>query len=169
MITNLEQLYFDQLRDLYSAESQLSAALPDLTNSVTDPELRKSFQKHIGETRTHRARLQDIFCRHGLNPGVEECEAVRGLIREARKHVCRARAGTVRDAVLIAVANRIEHYEIAGYGTARAFAECLGYADDADVLGTSLEEESDADEAITRIATGGLFSVGINEAAVMTA
>jgi ferritin-like metal-binding protein YciE len=73
----------------------------------------------------------------------------------------------VRDAVLIAVANRIEHYEIAGYGTARAFAECLGYVDDADVLGTSLEEESDADASITRIATGGRFSSGINEAAAV--
>ena len=167
MITNLEQLYFDQLRDLYSAESQLIAALPDLANSVTDPELKRTFQKHMGETRTHRARLQDIFCRHGLNPGGDGCEAVRGLIREARRHVGRAKAGHVRDAVLIAVTNRIEHYEIAGYGTARAFAECLGYVDDADILGTSLEEESDADEAITRIATGGLFSSGINEAAAV--
>lgn len=165
MITNLEQLYFDQLRDLYSAESQLIAALPDLTNSVSDPQLRKSFQKHMGETRNHRARLQDIFCRHGLNPGGEECEAVRGLIREARKHVVRTRSGSLRDAVLIAATNRIEHYEIAGYGTARAFAECLGYVDDADILGTTLEEESDADETFTRLATGGLFSRGVNELA----
>lgn len=165
MITNLEQLYFDQLRDLYSAESQLVAALPDLTNSVTDPELKKSFQKHMGETRMHRARLQDIFCRHGLNPGGEECEAVRGLIREARRHAGRTRSGSVRDAVLIAATNRIEHYEIAGYGTARAFAECLGYTEDADILGTTLEEESDADEAFTRIATGGLFSRGLNKIA----
>ena len=166
MITNLEQLYFDQLRDLFSAESQLIAALPDLTNSITDSELKKSFQKHMGETRSHRARLQDIFIRHGLNPGGEECEAVRGLIKEARRHVSRARSGSVRDAVIIAAANRIEHYEIAGYGTARAFAEVLGYTDDADILGTSLEEESDADAALTRIATGGLFASGINQAAV---
>lgn len=165
MITNLEQLYFDQLRDLFSAESQLIAALPDLTNSITDTDLRKTFQKHMGETRTHRARLQDIFFRHGLNPGGEECEAVRGLIKEARKHVARARSGSVRDAVLIAAANRIEHYEIAGYGTARAFAEVLGYPDDVEILGTSLEEESDADDALTRIATGGLFASGINQAA----
>jgi ferritin-like metal-binding protein YciE len=166
MITNLEQLYFDQLRDLYSAESQLIAALPDLTNSVTDGDLKRSFQKHMGETRTHRARLQDIFCRHGLNPGGEDCEAVRGLIREARRHVGRTRSGSVRDAVLIAATNRIEHYEIAGYGTARAFAEHLGYAEDADILGTTLEEESDADDAFTRIATGGLFSRGLNEMAM---
>jgi ferritin-like metal-binding protein YciE len=165
MITNLEQLYFDQLRDLYSAESQLIAALPDLTNSVTDPDLKRSFQKHMGETRTHRARLQDIFCRHGLNPGGEECEAVRGLIREARRHAGRTRSGSVRDAVLIAVTNRIEHYEIAGYGTARAFAECLGYTEDAGILDTTLEEESDADESFTRIATGGLFNRGLNEVA----
>ena len=79
MITNLEQLYFDQLRDLYSAESQLIAALPDLTNSVTDGDLKRSFQKHMGETRAHRARLQDIFCRHGLNPGGEDCEAEKTL------------------------------------------------------------------------------------------
>ncbi|WP_367874395.1 ferritin-like domain-containing protein [Luteolibacter sp. Populi] len=165
MITNLEQLYFNQLRDLFSAESQLIAALPDLTNHVTDPELRRTFQKHMGETRNHRARLQDIFCRHGLNPGGEECEAVRGLIRETRKHVGRTRGGVLRDAVLIAATNRIEHYEIAGYGTAKAFAECLGYGDDADILGTTLGEESDADEAFTKLATGGMFSRGLNEMA----
>lgn len=165
MIKNLEQLYYDQLRDLFSAESQLVAALPDLTRHASDDKLRKAMNGHLGQTRSQRARLQDLFHNHGLNPGGEDCEAMRGMIREARKHVDLTVPGPVRDAVLIAALNRIEHYEIAGYGVARAFAECLGFGDDAHVLLQSLTEESEADETLTDIATGGIFRRGINEAA----
>jgi ferritin-like metal-binding protein YciE len=165
MIKNLEQLYYDQLRDLYSAESQLVAALPDLTRHASDDQLRKAMNGHLGQTRSQRARLQDLFSNHGLNPGGEDCESMRGMIREAKKHVDHTVAGPVRDAVLIAALNRIEHYEIAGYGVARAFAECLGFEDDAHLLLQSLTEESEADETLTDIATGGIFRRGINKAA----
>ncbi len=166
MITNLQQLYFDQLRDLFSAESQLVAALPELARHATDEALRKAFNAHAGQTRNQRARLQDLFAHHGLNPGGEQCEAMRGLIREAKKHLNMTAAGNVRDAVLIASANRIEHYEIAAYGVARAFAECLGFDDDAHALLQSLTEEGEADDAFTSIAMGSLFRSGVNEAAL---
>ncbi|QJE97359.1 ferritin-like domain-containing protein [Luteolibacter luteus] len=166
MITNLEQLYIDQLRDLYSAEKQLIAALPEMAAHASHEELRDAFNHHLQETKEQQRRLQEIFDRHGLNPEGEECDAMRGLIKEAGKHIPDTSPGSVRDAVLIACANRVEHYEIAAYGVAKAFADCLGYHDDVKTLGKTLEEEGNADQTITRIATGGLFRSGVNEEAL---
>jgi ferritin-like metal-binding protein YciE len=166
MITNLEDLYRDQLRDLYSAETQLVAALPDMVSAATHNELREGLSKHLGETRGQRVRLDLICERRGISPEGEDCDAMRGLIKEARKHVGETLAGEVRDAVLIASANRVEHYEIAAYGVTRAFAKALGYDDDARLLGESLDEEAATDEALTKIATGGLFGSGVNVAAI---
>lgn len=165
MITNLEQLYFDQLRDLYSAETQLVAALPGMAANAANIDLREAFSKHLGETRDQHARLNQICTAHGISPEGEECDAMRGLIKEARKHLQDTAGGDVRDAVLIASANRVEHYEIAAYGVARAFARVLGFDEDVELLDQSLEEEAAADRAVTKIATGGLFSSGVNEAA----
>jgi len=165
MITNLEQLYIDQLRDLYSAETQLIAALPEMAQHATDTDLRDAFNHHLDETRTQRARLQEICGFHGVSPEGEECDAMRGLVKEAGKHITDTTPGSVRDAVLIASANRVEHYEIAAYGVAKAFAQCLGYDEDVKLLDKSLDEESNADTTITKIATGGIFRNGVNEAA----
>jgi ferritin-like metal-binding protein YciE len=165
MIHNLEQLYHDQLRDLYSAETQLIAALPVMVDSATDEDLRLAFSDHLAETKVQLDRLVEICDGHGIECAGEECEAMKGLIREANKHIQNTEAGEVRDAVLIASANRVEHYEIAAYGVAKAFAEVLGFDDAAGLLDESLEEEAAADDAITRIATGGIFSTGINETA----
>jgi ferritin-like metal-binding protein YciE len=166
MITNLEELYRDQLRDLYSAETQLIIALPEMAVAASNSDLRERFVKHLEETREHRVRLEEICVRRGIDPEGEECDAMRGLIKEAKKHVDETLTGEVRDAVLIASANRVEHYEIAAYGVTRAFAKALGYDDDAELLGDSLDEESATDEALTKIATGGLFGSGVNEAAI---
>ncbi len=166
MITDLEQLYFDQLRDLYSAEKQLVAALPEMAANASSKELREAFDHHLRETREQQRRLDEIFSRHGVDPSGEECDAMRGLVKEANKHVASTNSGNVRDAVLIASANRVEHYEIAAYGVAKAFADCLGYHEDVKQLDATLEEESRADDTITRIATGGLFRKGVNEAAM---
>jgi ferritin-like metal-binding protein YciE len=165
MITNLEQLYYDQIRDLYSAETQLTTALPEMAGKASNQELREAFEMHLGETRGHRARLEKICARHGVTPEGEECDAMRGLIKEARKHVADTTPGDVRDAVLIASANRVEHYEIAAYGVAKTFAKCLGFSEDASLLDESLDEESAADAKVTKIATGGLFTSGVNQAA----
>lgn len=166
MITNLEQLYIDQLRDLYSAEKQLVAALPEMASHASHEELRDAFNHHLQETKEQQARLRQIFDRHGLDPEGEDCDAMRGLIKEAGKHITDTSPGSVRDAVLIASANRVEHYEIAAYGVAKAFAGCLGYHDDVKLLAETLEEEGEADKTITRIATGGLFRSGVNEEAL---
>ena len=166
MITNLEQLYIDQLRDLYSAETQLITALPEMAGNSSHEELRDAFNHHLDETRTQRARLEEIFGIHGVTPEGEECDAMRGLIKEANKHVANTAEGSVRDAGLIASANRVEHYEIAAYGVARAFAECLGYDEDARILTKSLEEEGNADQVLTKIASGGIFHSGVNKEAV---
>ncbi len=166
MITNLHELYLDQIRDLYSAETQLIAALPVMIAHATAPGLRKAFSHHLEETKQQRDRLEQIAVSHGLILDGSECEAMRGLIRESRKHLNDTLEGNVRDAVLIASANRIEHYEIAAYGVARSFARSLDFWDDSEFLDESLREESAADDAITRIATGGLFHSGVNEAAL---
>ncbi len=166
MITNLEQLYYDQIRDLYSAETQLTSALQEMASNASNEELRKAFEMHLEETRHQRARLEKICSRHGMTPEGEECDAMRGLIKEAKKHLSETTPGDVRDAVLIASANRVEHYEIAGYGVAKTFAKCLGFSDDVSLLDESLDEESAADEKVTKIATGGMFTSGVNQAAV---
>lgn len=166
MITNLKDLYFDQLRDLYSAETQLIEALPEMAQHATDTKLKEGFNMHLKETREQRDRLDQICRNHGITPGGEECEAMRGLIKEARKHAPETTVGPVRDAVLVASGNRIEHYEIAGYGVAKEFAKALGFDDDADLLDKTLDEESEADDKLTKLATGGLFASGINEEAI---
>lgn len=165
MITNLEQLYFNQIRDLYSAETQLLGMLPQMAAHATNPELRDAFKDCLQETRTHCSRLDEISNRHGISCKSVPCEAMKGLLKETKKHLTETVPGDVRDAVLIASGNRIEHYEIAGYGVAKAFADCLGFGADSDLLNESLKEEGEADAAITKIATGGIFRSGINQAA----
>ncbi len=166
MITNLQQLYVDQLRDLYSAETQLVAALPEMVSNSTDTDLREAFASHLEKTRGHVERLETIFADLGISPGGEECDAMKGLIKEAKKHLSETAPGNVRDAVLIASANRVEHYEIAAYGVTKAFAAALGYDGAVDLLDQTLQEEGTADHKLTKIATGGLFSSGVNEEAI---
>lgn len=165
MMTTLEQVYFDQIADLRSAETQLVGVLARMAAEATCPELREAFNSHLRETEVHVTRLNGIVDRHGIHHLDVPCEAMRGLLMEAKKHVAETLPGDVRDALLIASANRIEHYEIAGYGVAKAFASCLGFGDDADLLNETLQEEGEADAIITKIATGGIFRSGINEAA----
>lgn len=165
MITDLKQLYFDQLRDIYSAETQLLRALPKMRDAATCDELRDALSHHLDETRGQVERLQKICKSHNVAPEGENCEAMQGLIKEGDKHVADTAAGDVRDAVIIASANRVEHYEIAAYGVAKAFAGVLDFDDDVKLLDETLDEESKADKTITKIATGGLFTKGINKAA----
>jgi ferritin-like metal-binding protein YciE len=165
MIRNLTELYHDQLRDLISAETQLIEALPEMESLACDRRLRETFSIHCDETRKQIERLTRLFQSHGIPGSGEECQAMKGLIAEARSHVEKTEPGDLRDALLIASANRVEHYEIAAYGAARAFAECLGLDDDAKLLSESIEEEGEADRKLTEIATGGLFRSGVNESA----
>ena len=166
MIQDLKALYYDQLRDLYSAETQLLEALPKMVRNATDADLKEAFASHLEETRGQKARLEEICARHGIAPEGETCDAMKGLIKEAEKHAEETVAGPVRDAVLIASANRVEHYEIAGYGTAKCYADILDFSEDKKQLDETLDQESDADKKITKIATGRLLRDGINEEAL---
>lgn len=166
MITNLKELYFDQIRDIYSAETQLVTALPKMRDAATCSDLKEALSSHLEETREQVTRLLKICKAHNIAPEGENCEAMKGLLKEGDKHVANTLAGDVRDAVIIASANRVEHYEIAAYGVAKAFAGVLDFSDDVELLDDSLDEESNADKAITKIATGGLFSSGVNAGAV---
>jgi ferritin-like metal-binding protein YciE len=165
MIQNLIQLYYDQLRDILSAENQLLESLPEMAALASNERLRETITSHLEETRAQRERLEKIFTKHGIQGAGEDCQAMRGLIKEANLHVGKTEVGPLRDAVLIASANRVEHYEIAAYGVARAFAECLEFDEDVKLLSESIEEEGAADRKLTELATGSLFRDGINERA----
>jgi ferritin-like metal-binding protein YciE len=161
----LNDLFIEQLQDLYSAETQLVAALPKMANAASAEELRDAFEQHLAETREHVTRLDQIFREIGLSPGGEKCEGMAGLIKEGEDVLSQQGDPTVIDAALIAAAQRVEHYEIAGYGTVKALADHLDLADPKDLLDRTLDEESKADTLLTKIATGGMFKTGINERA----
>ena len=164
-MNSLQDLYVDQLQDLYSAENQLIQALPKMARAAQTDALRKGFQEHLDQTRTHVSRLEQIFTHVGSRPGGKVCEAMQGLIQEGEEAIALEGDSTVRDAALIAAAQRVEHYEIAGYGTVRTFAKQLGFGDDKNLLQKTLDEEGETDKKLTSLAEGGFFSSGINEKA----
>lgn len=152
-LNNLEKLYIHELKDLYSAESQLIQALPKVIGKTKSQELRKAFEEHLEETKEQKKRLERIFKGLGNKPGGEKCEAMEGLIKENSQFLEKDDIEEdVRDAALIAGSQRIEHYEISGYGTARRYAESLGRSDDVKLLEETLGEESHADELLNKIA-----------------
>ncbi len=164
-LTTLQDVFVDQLEDLYSAETQLLQALPKMASAASNDELRQAFEHHLNETQDHVRRLDEIFGQLGKQSGTETCEGMQGLIREGDKIVQATGDGPAKDAALIAAAQRVEHYEIAGYGTARTLADALDYDDAKDLLDQTLDEESNADKLLTKIATGGWMRTGVNEQA----
>lgn len=165
-LNSLQDLFIYELRDLYNAEKQLVSALPKMANAATAPELRDAFNQHLKQTQNHVTRLDKIFTDLGTTQIGEECQAMKGLIKEGEEAIQAVGDTAVRDAALIASAQRVEHYEMAGYGCARTFADKLGYDKAADLLQQTLDEEGDADHKLTKLAEGGIFSTGINEKAV---
>lgn len=158
---NLNELLINELRDLYSAESQLIQALPKMAEAASDPRLKSAFEMHLRETGEQAARLENIFSELGEKPTGETCKAMEGLVKESSDYVRAGGNPDVRDAGLIGAAQRVEHYEMAGYGTARALATRLGLSDIAQLLQTTLDEEAAADHKLTDIAEG---QVNINAA-----
>ena len=163
-LTTLNDVFVDQLGDLKSAEQQLTEALPKMAKAASTPELREAFEEHLQETRGHVKRLQEIEQMVGSIP-TETCEAMKGLVSEGEEIIEADGDPVAKDVALIAAAQRVEHYEMAAYGTARALARELDFSDAADLLGDTLDEESAADQKLTSIATGGIMSGGINKAA----
>ncbi len=151
-LENLDNLLLLQLEDLYSAEDQLIAALPNMEAAATSHELKSAFRTHLEETRHHKQRLERAFRMLAHEPKMETCDAMKGLISEGDEIIGLDGEPDVKDAALIAAAQRVEHYEIAGYGCVRAFARRLGRTDLAELLQETLDEEANADKILTHIA-----------------
>jgi len=151
-LESLRDLYLEELRDLYSAENQLIAALPKMAEAASDQHLKQAFLDHLEQTKTHAARLERIFETLGLKPTGETCQAMEGLVKEGAQMIKAHGDAVVRDSGLIGAAQRVEHYEMAGYGTARSLAERLGEDEAADLLQETLDEEGEADHLLTEIA-----------------
>jgi ferritin-like metal-binding protein YciE len=161
-MNNLNDVLVEQLGDLYSAERQLVEALPKMAGAASTQELRTAIEQHLDETRGHVQRIEQAFSQLGITPPTEECEAMKGLIKEGEKVIQAQGQPAAKDAALIAAAQRVEHYEIAAYGTARTLANELDQSEVASLMNDTLDEESAADEKLTTIATGGLLSGGVN-------
>ncbi|MBK1835161.1 DUF892 family protein [Roseibacillus ishigakijimensis] len=140
------------MKDLYSAESQIEEALPKMEEAASHDDLKAAFREHLEETKTHKQRLEQIFADLKYAPTGEKCEGCAGLIEEGEEIIEEIEKGEVRDAGLIGAAQRVEHYEMAGYGTVIAFARKLGHHTIADTLTLTLEEEGKTDRSLSRLA-----------------
>ena len=149
---SMECLYHAQLQDMYDAEQRLVKLLPKMEEAATSPELKRAFASHLAETKGHVTRLERSFELFGKQPKAKTCEAMKGLVAEAEAIIGASGDDDVRDAALIAAANRVEHYEIAGYGCLRTFAMRCGQEDAAELMLETLGEEEQADRLLTQIA-----------------
>jgi len=150
--TSLRDLYVEQLRDLYDAENQLIKALPKMAQEATSEDLRSALEEHLEVTRQQASRLEQIFEQIGDKAKGEKCKGMEGLIKEGSEVLEEDMDEDVKDAAIIAAAQRVEHYEIAGYGTVRTYANLLGENEAAGLLEQSLEEEKEADQTLNDIA-----------------
>jgi ferritin-like metal-binding protein YciE len=155
-LKSLRDLLIEEMRDLHSAESQLTKALPKMAKSASNEELSDAFQEHLEQTKGHLERLDQAFEMLEASPGRKKCQAMAGLIAEGSEMMKEDAEDMVHDAAIIAAAQRIEHYEIAGYGCARTFAKILGEDDIADLLQQTLDEEEATDQKLTSIAMSGI-------------
>jgi len=162
---SINDVFTNELQDLHSAETQLVEALPKMAQAASAEELRKAFEHHLEETREHVRRLDEVMGQAGVSAGTEKCKGMQGLIEEGDKIVKAQGDSATKDAALIAAAQRVEHYEIAAYGTLRTLADELDMGDAKDLLDQTLDEESNADKLLTKIATGGLLKAGVNQRA----
>ena len=148
----LKELYIDELKDIYNAENQLVKALPKMAKAATSEELRTGFEEHLEQTRGHVQRLEQIFKALGEKPSGKKCKGMEGLVAEGQEIMGEDFEDDVMDAALISAAQRVEHYEIAAYGTVRTYAELLGEDTAAQLLEQTLEEEKETDQKLTDMA-----------------
>jgi ferritin-like metal-binding protein YciE len=160
----LDKLLIDELKDLYNAENQLVKALPKLAKKASTPRLAEAFNEHLEETRNHVSRLDTISKTLGVKLTGKKCAAMEGLIEEGKEILEEQDEGPVMDAALIGAAQRVEHYEIAAYGTARTMAEILGQDEVARLLQQTLDEEGAADKLLTQISEKDVLPVAMNGA-----
>ncbi len=158
-LNNLKDLYIHELHDLYSAENQIADALPKMAEAAKNHRLKNAFNRHLELTRQQRSRLEQIFSQLGEKPESSKCEGIAGIIKEGESLIKKEKSffrgdvdDDVLDAALIAAAQRVEHYEISAYGTARTYADRLGFQDQAALLQHTLKEESETDRELTQLA-----------------
>jgi ferritin-like metal-binding protein YciE len=151
-LDSLKKLYLEELRDLYSAENQILKALPKMAKAATTPELKAAFNEHLEQTKGHAQRLETIFEKLGESPKGKTCKAMEGLVEEGEELLSEKAEPHILDAGLIAAAQRVEHYEMAGYGTVRTYAKLLNETDAARLLQQTLEEEEATDKKLTQLA-----------------
>jgi ferritin-like metal-binding protein YciE len=163
METNsLRELYVEHLRDLYSAENQITKALPRMAKKAGSEELKQAFEEHLQQTENQIARLERIFTNIEKGPRGKKCVGMEGLIEEGKEVMSEKMEAEVMDAALIAAAQKVEHYEIAAYGTVRAYAELLGEEEAMQLLTETLEEESATDQKLTEIAESTINVEALN-------
>ena len=150
--SELKELYVDELKDIYSAETQLVKALPKMAKAAVSEELRSGFEQHLEQTKGHAARLEQIFKALDEKPTGKHCNGMEGLIKEGGEAAEEDYEGDAKDAALIGAAQRVEHYEIAAYGTVRAMAEKLGEDAAVKLLSQTLQEEKDTDVKLSDLA-----------------
>lgn len=153
-VVTIEDLFFDELKDLYSAEKQITKALPKMAKAASSTELRTALENHLEETKGHVDRLEQIFQTLGKKGTGKTCEGMKGVLEEGSEVVGDVPKGPVRDAGIIAAAQRVEHYEMAGYGSVRSFAKLLGQSEIMSLLEETLSEEKAADEKLTQVSKG---------------
>lgn len=151
-LKTLEDLFLHELKDLYSAENQLVKALPKMAKAATNEELKAGFEEHLEQTKGHVDRLEQIAEQLGVKLGGHKCKAMEGLVEEGAELIDEDAEDVIRDAGLIGAAQRVEHYEMAGYGTAIALATGLGHEDAVELLQQTLEEEKETDAKLTELA-----------------
>lgn len=151
-ITTLDELLQDELKDLYDAENQLIKALPQMAKAAESNDLREAFEKHVEQTRVHLQRVEEICNDLKIQPRGKKCVGIRGAIKEGEEVIQSDMGSEPKQAALIGAAQRVEHYEIAAYGTARAHARQLGYVKAFELLSQTLNEEKDTDQKLTQLA-----------------
>ena len=151
-MTTLQDLFKEELQDIYSAETQITTALPKMAKAATSPELRRAFEEHLRQTEQQIKRLEQIFQTLGEKPGGKTCKGMQGLLKEGEDLLKEDASPAVLDAGLISAAQRVEHYEIAAYGTVRTYAQEMGDKESARLLQETLNEEGETDKKLTRLA-----------------
>ena len=155
-MSHLQDLYVEELKDLYSAENQMLKNLPRMAKKASNEQLAQSFQMHVEQTRQHVERLEQIFEKLGKSPRGKKCQGMEGLIEEAKEMMAEDMAEDVLDAALISAAQKAEHYEIASYGTVRTYARLLGDEEAARLLQQTLDEEGETDKKLTKLAESSI-------------
>ena len=155
-IDSLQELLIEEMRDLYSAENQLTKALPKMAKKASNPQLKKAFETHLKETENHAKRLQQIFDKLGKKPTGKKCAAMTGLVEEGKEMMGEDMEEDTMDAALISIAQKVEHYEIASYGTVRTWANLLGDEQTARLLQQTLDEEGKTDKLLSQLAESSI-------------